>query len=48
MFIWKWYPCKWRISFKGKNQLPLIMFLVEYYDDGFNQPVTFAKVLWMI
>jgi len=33
-----------RISFKGKNQSPLVMVIKEYWRNG---KVVFAKILWM-
>jgi hypothetical protein len=34
-----------RITFKGKNQLPWIMVIREYWEDG---EVVYAEVLWSL
>jgi hypothetical protein len=37
---------RYRLGFRSKNQLPLILFWVEYYDNNFE--VDFARILWRL
>ncbi len=37
---------RYRLGFKGKNQLPRILFWIEWYNEDFE--VEFAEILWRL